>query len=572
VLRQWRTNLAALLGYIGVSCLLFGWRLLPHPGQKLIGFGAEGKQRDPEIFVWSFAWWPHAIAHWTNPFFTHEIFAPTGINLTWTTSVPGLALAFSPLTWLLGPDVSYNVAALLLPAVSAWTAFLLCRYVTGSTWAALVGGYLFGFSSYVLGHADGGHLNLIGVFLVPLVALALVRYARAELSGVGLTWRLGVALALELMISTEVTVTLTVALVLGVLLAYLLLPEVRHRLLHSAVPIAAGYLVAGALAAPFLVYVVKGFVHTGFADPSFFNGDLLNVVVPTHLTAVGGSALESVSRRFPGNDNERGLYLGLPVVAMVAALAVRGPNARVARYLVAALAVALLLALGTSLHVEGHRIIALPWKALVHRPIVDNVLPARFSLYMSLAAAVAAAIWTGSVRGRLWRRPVVLPLLAVVSLVPAVWQVNFAGRPERWSFFTQHLYKVCVPRGETLAIFPFGRWGDSMLWQAESGFWFRMAEGSMGRDNYPPNFVYDPIVSMLQFQFIDPNVRPTMKQLRSYATSHHVDRFASVVVHAYPDGNQLHRFGPVQELGGVVVSPACGYDSLAGDKRRIENS
>jgi len=73
---------AALLGYVAVSCLLFGWRLLPHPGQKLIGFGAEGKQRDPEIFVWSFAWWPHAIAHWTNPPFTHEISAPPGINLT----------------------------------------------------------------------------------------------------------------------------------------------------------------------------------------------------------------------------------------------------------------------------------------------------------------------------------------------------------------------------------------------------------------------------------------------------------------------------------------------------------
>ena len=70
---------------------------------------------------------------------------------------------------------------------------------------------------------------------------------------------------------------------------------------------------------------------------------------------------------------------------------------------------------------------------------------------------------------------------------------------------------------------------------------------------------------------VAPNVRPTVKQLRSYATSHRVDRFASVVVHAYPDGNQLHHFGPLQVLGGVAVSPACGYDSLAGDKRRIEN-
>jgi hypothetical protein len=559
----------ALLGYTAVSCALFAWRLLPHPGQELIGFAPEGKQRDPEIFAWSFAWWPHAIGHWTNPFFTHEIYAPVGVNLTWTTSVPALALAFSPVTWLFGPDVSYNVAALLLPAVAAWTAFILCRYLTGSVWAALVGGYLFGFSSYVLGHEDGGHLNLTGVFLVPLVALAVVRYVREEIGGAGLTWRLGVTLAVELLISTEVTVTLTVSIVLGVLLGLALLPAVRARLLRALLAIGAGYLLAGILAAPFLVYVAKGFVHTGFADPAFFDGDLLNVVVPTHLTGIGGSALESVSRRFPGNDNERGLYLGLPLLLIVAVYAVRGRRAPEARYLVGGLVLALVLALGTSLHVEGHRLVALPWAAVVHRPVIDNVLPARFSLYLSLAAAVAAALWIGTTRGRLVRRPVVLPLLAVASLVPAVWQVDFAGRPERWSFFTQGLYKLCVPRGETLAVFPFGRWGDSMLWQAESGFWFRMAEGSMGRDNYPPNFVYDPIVSMLQFGFIDPSVRPTVKQLRSYAETHRVDRFASVQVHAYPDGNQLHRFGPLQVLGGVMVSPACGYNSLAGDTRRI---
>jgi len=558
-----------LLGSVAVSLALFAWRLLPHPGQRLIGFAPEGRQRDPEIFVWAFSWWPHAIASWTNPFFTHEIYAPVGVNLTWTTSVPALALAFSPITWLFGPDVSYNVAALVLPALAAWTAYLLCRYLTGSLWASLVGGYLFGFSSYVLGHEDGGHLNLTGVFLVPLVALALVRYARGDIRGVGLTWRLGVALAVELLISTEVTVTLTIAIALGVLLAAALMPSVRGRLLRGAVPIAGGYLLAGALAAPFLVYVAKGFVHTGFADPAFFDGDLLNVIVPTHLTGVGGAALESVSKRFPGNDNERGLYLGLPLLLMFAAFVVRSWRRPAARFLAAALVLALLLALGTSLHVEGHRLFALPWAAVVHRPVIDNVLPARFSLYLSLTAAVAAALWIGSARGRLLRRPVVLPLLAVASLVPAVWHVDFTGRPERWSFFTQKLYELCVPRGETLAIFPFGRWGDSMLWQAESGFWFRMAEGSMGRDNYPPNFVFDPIVSMLQFGFIDPKVRPTTKQLASYAKTHRVDRFASVEVHAYPDGNQLHRFGEVQVLGGVVVAPACGYDSLAGDTRRI---
>jgi len=32
---------------------------------------------------------------------------------------------------------------------------------------------------------------------------------------------------------------------------------------------------------------------------------------------------------------------------------------------------------------------------------------------------------------------------------------------------------------------------------------------------------------------------------------------------------QMHAFGPLQVLGGVEVAPACGYDSLAGDTRRI---
>ena len=75
-----------------------------------------GSGRDPEIFVWSFAWWQHALATGQNPFVSHAVYAPDGINLAWATSVPGLAIPFAPLTWLFGPVASYNVAALLLPA------------------------------------------------------------------------------------------------------------------------------------------------------------------------------------------------------------------------------------------------------------------------------------------------------------------------------------------------------------------------------------------------------------------------------------------------------------------------
>ena len=93
----------------------------------------------------------------------------------------------------------------------------------------LFGGYLFGFSSFALAHEFGGHLNLTGVFIVPLIALALVRFVRGELGRRGLAVRIGVMLAVEFSISTEVTVTLTIMLIAGLVLAIVLLAEATSR-------------------------------------------------------------------------------------------------------------------------------------------------------------------------------------------------------------------------------------------------------------------------------------------------------------------------------------------------------
>ncbi|HEY5058154.1 MAG TPA: hypothetical protein VII51_03965, partial [Gaiellaceae bacterium] len=82
---------AALVLYGAVAFVLFGLPLLTHPGPNYSGIGA-----DPQVFIWSFAWWPHAILHGENPFVSHAVWAPSGVNLTWTTTVPGLALLFSP--------------------------------------------------------------------------------------------------------------------------------------------------------------------------------------------------------------------------------------------------------------------------------------------------------------------------------------------------------------------------------------------------------------------------------------------------------------------------------------------
>src|SRR5262249_45463452 len=161
--------------------------------------------RDPEIFVWSFAWWQHALGAGENPFVSRAVYAPDGINLAWATSVPGLAVPFAPLTLLAGPVVSYNVPMLLLPALAACAAFLLYRPVRLGP--ALAAGCLCGSSAFVAPQPLG-HPHMTAVLLLPLVALVLVRYVRRELTRWGLAWRLGLALGWQLWISTELYTTL----------------------------------------------------------------------------------------------------------------------------------------------------------------------------------------------------------------------------------------------------------------------------------------------------------------------------------------------------------------------------
>jgi len=543
-------------GYAAVSLVFFGLRIAPHPGRDLIGSGP-----DPEIFVWSLAWWPHAIAAWTNPFVSHAVYAPGGINLAWATSVPGLALPLAPVTALFGPVVAYNVAAVLMPALAAWTAFALCRRLTGSVWASLVGGYLFGFSSYILGHLVAGHLNLTAVFLLPLVALVIVRFTDGELSARGLSWRLGVLLAAQLSISTEIAATLTLCLVGGLGLGLLLMRDRRAQLRALTLPTVGAYGVAAVIAAPLVVYAFIGFVGSSLSIP--FSTDLANLVVPTPLTGLGGEHFAATSVRFRSGVHEAGLYLGAPLLLVVAHFAWHERRSPSARWLVAAVLVLVVLSLGASLRIDGDRIVTLPWAAVQNLPVLNNVLPARLGVFVWLLAAVISARWIATTRGA---TAVVVPLAVIATLAPAPWRGNSILHPTRSAFFTTGAYRTCLPRGETLAVFPYGSFGDSMLWQAESGFAFNLAGGYLRYDP-PATYANDPTAYKLNVLSNQPYLRPGPAELLAFAHRHHVDRILSVPSAAYPDTTQMHAFGAVQVLDGMAVAPACGHTSLAGDTR-----
>jgi len=462
---------AAFCCYALVSFLHLGLPALVQSGNRYVGYGY-----DPQIFIWSFAWWPHAVLDGQNPIVTHAVWAPVGLNLTWTTTVPGIALLFAPLTFLAGPTVSYDVAAVLVTALAAWTAYLLCRYLTRAFWPSLFGGYVFGFSSYVLAQDGRGHLHLSAVFLVPLVPLAVLRFLDGRSSRRRLAVELGVLYAFQLLFSTEVAFTLAVALAVGLVVAYALVPSRRERLRAAALPVAGAVVVTAVLTAPFLYYLATGF-QSQLTNADAFVADLANYVVPTRITAIGGGWFEGLTARFPGNPSEQDAYLGIPLLVIVALFGVERFRSSGGRFVLACLAIAFLASLGPHLTVGGRSVVWAPWSLVRKLPVFENVFTTRLPVYVSLAAAVVGALWMAGRPGGALRW--LLPALAVLALVPDPVRGGFAGPYDVPDFFTSSIYRDCLDRGERVVPFPY-RGGFTLLWQPHTGFRWNLAGGDLG--------------------------------------------------------------------------------------------
>jgi len=91
--------------------------------------------------MWFFVWWPYALVHHLVPFFTDLIWTPAGVNMTWLTGIPLPSLVMWPLTASLGPITAYNILCLASLPPGAWSALLLCRYISRPWGSALLAGY-----------------------------------------------------------------------------------------------------------------------------------------------------------------------------------------------------------------------------------------------------------------------------------------------------------------------------------------------------------------------------------------------------------------------------------------------
>ena len=454
---------------------------------------------DPILFMWSLSWWPYALKAGINPFISHYIFAPVGVNLTWTTSIPGLALILAPLTSMAGPVSSYNIISILVPILSAFTAYLLVWHVAKKYIASIIGGYLYGFSTYEIGQMLG-HLHLTAVFLIPVaVLLYLYRTENDHRRAFYITW-LTLLLVCQFLISTEVFATATMFGGIA-LLIILIMRRSEKKEFSMEIEIIKetifSYVIVFLILSPYFYYIFKGYIAHSINGPDFYSADLFSYIIPTPITWLGGDKFSKVAGMFPGNFAEEGAYIGLPIVFIIYLYVKEFWHTFRGKLLTILGGIIFVLSLGPLLHILGVRIIRFPWEILRHFPFLSQALPTRFTLYLWLIIGIMIGLWI--VEGRtkkIWK--VILVLLSVGFIIP-----NIPSNHSRyWStyttpqFFSHKMYKQYLSKKEFIIVIPYASLGnrDALLWQAESDFYFKMPEGAI--TTIPQDFKY--IIGSLQ--------------------------------------------------------------------------
>jgi hypothetical protein len=205
------------------------------------------------------------------------------------------------------------------------------------------------------------------------------------------------------------------------------------------------------------------------------------------------------------------------------------------------------LLLGAHLCIAGHPTIPLPWKLLDHS-VLRDVLPVRLALYMFLIVAIIAALWLAQMRPRNWAiAKWALAAASIAFLVPNIGSGQWRWNLPNPAFFTTHEYRTYIRRGETVLVLPWGYNGMSMLWQAETGMWFRMTGGYL-TPQPPPDYVADPLLPVLIGED-----KPVAVGIENFIARRHVG--AVIVDPAYPGqwGQALAALGlkPVA-VGGIL--------------------
>jgi hypothetical protein len=456
--RSRRADLGVAAVYLGIALFVTAriWRDLAHRRVEI--------NSDHSQFIWFLRHAVRVVTEGVDPFFTHMVNAPDGVNLMANTAALGLTLPMVPVTMIFGPEVSF---VLLLMLGLAGTAFgwyyVFSRHLVESRLAAAVGGGFCGFAPGMISHANG-HINWTAQFLVPFIVLATFRLR---------TWKdgipLGLLVAYQAFINEEVL--LYTALALSVFLfSYARLTRARIR------PALPGLGVAAAIAAVILAYPLYrqffgGQTYRGLPEAvAHYRADLASY--PAFSTLSFGGM--STSTRLAWNVSEQNTFLGWPLLLVIMAMIIWLWQRPLVKAMTITASVFFVLSLGTNLMVGRRGTgIPLPWWALEKVPLLGHVLVVRFALVLIPIIGAILALTVALIRpipdARV-RRLALAGLIAVLLPILPV-PIPIRSLPTTPEFITSGAWRQWVPGGMAIVAVPVPseEFPAAMEWQRSAG-------------------------------------------------------------------------------------------------------
>jgi hypothetical protein len=188
----------------------------------------------------------------------------------------------------------------------------------------------------------------------------------------------------------------------------------------------------------------------------------------------------------------------------------------------------------------------MPWKLATHLPLLNSALPSRFMIYVFLALAVIVTLFLSD-RDLSASWKYAATALSLLFLLPNPSSGYWARRTESLEFFTTGLFRQYLARDENLVVIPSQ---GSMLWQAETDMYYRMAGGYVSV-SAPDAFLAWPITNYLLQGEVVPDAGD---QLKAFLATHDVSTIL-VTDEVWNLWKPLMSFvgATIQHAGGVYI-------------------
>jgi hypothetical protein len=408
-----RPHLKIILAYLSLT-LVFTYPLAFNFTTAIPGDGYDGWQN-----YWNLWWVRRALLDLhTTPFFTHDLFYPTGTSLYFHTLNIFNGLWTLPLQAWGNLAFTYNSVVIFSFVLSAYGAYLLSAHVLrqlrekGQAFYPLslipfTAGFIFAFAPFRFAHLLG-HMQVFSTEWLPFFVLSYLQMQQRR----GPLWRRAFlpSLFLALTALCDWYFALYLLLFCAIIVAYQLVSAIRSTLhvpnsiTHYLLPITNFIAVICwfiLLVSPILVPMLPEGTTAAYLRPPFeesvvLSADLLAFITPSEFHPLWGEAMREFSERFTTSTAERTVFAGfVPLLLMVMGVW-RWWHYPAVRLWLSVLGVFFVLALGPYLHIGGQIVSLFPLPYLWLYNLVPLVRItrsiSRYDVMVMLALAVLAAL------------------------------------------------------------------------------------------------------------------------------------------------------------------------------------